>query len=139
MYFWWRRNMLCVLPLFSLVHFQVSYHFIYLQSLQIYLKFEQSSGDPSRVQLLYERAITDFPVSSDLWLDYTRYLDKTLKVSPLLFYSLLCGAAICMFIILSLSGRQCCERCLFQGCKELSLGWRTLGSIFAFFGTWTCF
>ncbi|PON82151.1 HAT (Half-A-TPR) repeat [Trema orientale] len=45
-----------------------------------YLKFEQSSGDPARVQVLYERAITDFPVSSDLWLDYTRYLDKTLKV-----------------------------------------------------------
>ncbi|KAH9750147.1 EMBRYO DEFECTIVE 140 [Citrus sinensis] len=43
-------------------------------------KYEQSSGDPGRVQLLYERAITDFPVSSDLWLDYTRYLDKTLKV-----------------------------------------------------------
>ncbi|KAM6563314.1 hypothetical protein CsatB_023312 [Cannabis sativa] len=45
-----------------------------------YLKFEQSLGDPARVQVLYERAITDFPVSSDLWLDYTRYLDKTFKV-----------------------------------------------------------
>ncbi|KAH9684416.1 EMBRYO DEFECTIVE 140 [Citrus sinensis] len=50
------------------------------QQYMIYLKYEQSSGDPGRVQLLYERAITDFPVSSDLWLDYTRYLDKTLKV-----------------------------------------------------------
>ncbi|KAK0590803.1 hypothetical protein LWI29_031902 [Acer saccharum] len=50
------------------------------QQFMIYLKFEQSSGDPARVQLLYERAVTDFPVSSDLWLDYTRYLDKTLKV-----------------------------------------------------------
>ncbi|PPS16520.1 hypothetical protein GOBAR_AA04048 [Gossypium barbadense] len=44
-----------------------------------YLDFEKSFGDPARVQSLYERAITDFPVSSDLWLDYTRYLDKTLK------------------------------------------------------------
>ncbi|KAK8584620.1 hypothetical protein V6N13_138577 [Hibiscus sabdariffa] len=44
-----------------------------------YLDFEKSSGDPARVQILYERAITDFPVSSDLWLHYTRYLDKTLK------------------------------------------------------------
>ncbi|XVF75100.1 hypothetical protein PTKIN_Ptkin13bG0160900 [Pterospermum kingtungense] len=44
-----------------------------------YLQFEKSSGDPARVQILYERAITDFPVSSDLWIDYTRYLDKTLK------------------------------------------------------------
>ncbi|KAH9750209.1 EMBRYO DEFECTIVE 140 [Citrus sinensis] len=50
------------------------------QQYMIYLKYEQSSGDPGRVQLLYERAITDFTVSSDLWLDYTRYLDKTLKV-----------------------------------------------------------
>ena len=48
--------------------------------MQNYLNFEQSSGDPARVQILYERAITEFPVSRDLWLDYTRYLDKTLKV-----------------------------------------------------------
>ncbi|RVX05871.1 Squamous cell carcinoma antigen recognized by T-cells 3 [Vitis vinifera] len=46
-----------------------------------YLNFEQSSGDPARVQILYERAITEFPVSRDLWLDYTQYLDKTLKVA----------------------------------------------------------
>ncbi|RVW44390.1 Squamous cell carcinoma antigen recognized by T-cells 3 [Vitis vinifera] len=46
-----------------------------------YLNFEQSSGDPARVQILYERAITEFPVSRDLWLDYTHYLDKTLKVA----------------------------------------------------------
>ncbi|GAB4848566.1 hypothetical protein Ancab_003272 [Ancistrocladus abbreviatus] len=45
-----------------------------------YLKFEESSGDPARVQILYERAITEFPISSDLWLEYARYLDKTLKV-----------------------------------------------------------
>ncbi|OMO65610.1 hypothetical protein COLO4_31114 [Corchorus olitorius] len=49
------------------------------QHFMSYLEFEQSFGDPSRVQILYERAIADFPVSSDLWLDYTRYLDKTLK------------------------------------------------------------
>ncbi|KAE9595134.1 putative RNA recognition motif domain, LSM-interacting domain, tetratricopeptide-like helical [Lupinus albus] len=51
-----------------------------LQNYMNYLKFEQSSGTPARVQVLYERAITDFPISPDLWLDYTRYLDKTLKV-----------------------------------------------------------
>ncbi|XP_047154535.1 squamous cell carcinoma antigen recognized by T-cells 3 isoform X2 [Vigna umbellata] len=48
--------------------------------LQNYLKFEQSYGMPARIQVLYERAITDFPISPDLWLDYTRYLDNTLKV-----------------------------------------------------------
>lgn len=51
--------------------------------LQTYLKFEQSSGDPARVQILYERAVADFPISSDLWLDYTLYMGKTLKVSSL--------------------------------------------------------
>lgn len=45
-----------------------------------YLKFEESAGDPARVQILYERAITEFPITSDLWLDYTRYMDKTIKV-----------------------------------------------------------
>lgn len=53
--------------------------------LQNYLKFEQSSGMPARVQVLYERAIADFPISPDLWLDYTCYLDKTLKVLIFLF------------------------------------------------------
>ncbi|KAF7842834.1 squamous cell carcinoma antigen recognized by T-cells 3 [Senna tora] len=51
-----------------------------LQGYMNYVKFEQSSGTPPRVQVLYERAITDLPVSSDLWLDYTGYLDKTFKV-----------------------------------------------------------
>jgi len=58
--------------------------------LQNYLKFEQSYGMPARIQVLYERAITDFPISPDLWLDYTRYLDNTLKVLkfPLFLLSL---------------------------------------------------
>lgn len=49
-----------------------------------YLKFEEAAGDPARVQILYERAITDFPISSDLWIDYTRYLEKKLKVGNVL-------------------------------------------------------
>ncbi|CAN0913328.1 Squamous cell carcinoma antigen recognized by T-cells 3 [Linum grandiflorum] len=50
-----------------------------LQHFMSYLSFEKSVGDPARVQVLYERAIAEFPVSSDLWLDYLRYMDKTLK------------------------------------------------------------
>ncbi|CAG7887499.1 squamous cell carcinoma antigen recognized by T-cells 3 [Brassica rapa] len=50
------------------------------QHLMSYIKFEQTSGDPTRVQAIYERAVAEFPVSSDLWIDYTSYLDKTLKV-----------------------------------------------------------
>ncbi|CAN4108217.1 unnamed protein product [Withania somnifera] len=54
-----------------------------LQHFMAYLKFEQSLGDPARIQILYERAITEFPISSELWLDYTNYMDKTLKTSSL--------------------------------------------------------
>ncbi|XP_058767200.1 uncharacterized protein LOC131640841 [Vicia villosa] len=54
-----------------------------LQQYMNYLKFEQSSGTPARIQVLYERAIADFPLSPELWLDYTRYLDKTLKVGKI--------------------------------------------------------
>ncbi|KAJ0937713.1 putative RNA recognition motif domain, tetratricopeptide-like helical domain superfamily [Helianthus annuus] len=55
-----------------------------LQSFMAYLKFEQSSGDPARVKSLYERAITEFPISGDLWIDYTNYLNKTLKADKTL-------------------------------------------------------
>lgn len=54
-----------------------------LQHFMAYLKFEQSLGDPPRIQILYERAIAEFPISSELWLDYTNYMDKTLKTSSL--------------------------------------------------------
>ncbi|KAK3007834.1 hypothetical protein RJ639_014336 [Escallonia herrerae] len=52
-----------------------------LQQFMNYLSFEESTGDPARVQILYERAITEFPISAELWLEYTRYLDKTLKAT----------------------------------------------------------
>lgn len=52
-----------------------------LQQYMTYLKFEQSYGDPARVQILFERAIAEFPISGDIWLDYTQYLDKTLKAA----------------------------------------------------------
>ncbi|KAI4375822.1 hypothetical protein MLD38_013646 [Melastoma candidum] len=51
-----------------------------LQQYLVYLKFEESLGDPIRIQVLYERAIAEFPVSSDLWFGYTRFMDKTLKI-----------------------------------------------------------
>ncbi|XP_021888204.1 squamous cell carcinoma antigen recognized by T-cells 3 isoform X2 [Carica papaya] len=53
------------------------------QQFMDYLIFEQSFGDPVRVQVLYERAVTEFPISSDLWLEYTRYLDRTLKAGKI--------------------------------------------------------
>ena len=51
-----------------------------LSFLQSYIRFEDSSGNPARVQTLYERAVSEFPISGDIWLDYTTYMDKTLKV-----------------------------------------------------------
>ncbi|KAF7109329.1 hypothetical protein CFC21_109608 [Triticum aestivum] len=51
---------------------------------QKYIKFEESFGDPARVQVLYERAVSELPVSSDLWMGYTSYLDRTLKVPAIL-------------------------------------------------------
>ncbi|KAK1370555.1 Squamous cell carcinoma antigen recognized by T-cells 3 [Heracleum sosnowskyi] len=54
-----------------------------LQEYMAYLKFEQTSGDPARVQILYERAIAEFPISADLWLNYTEYLDRTLKAAKI--------------------------------------------------------
>uniref|UniRef100_A0ACD5WV14 Uncharacterized protein n=1 Tax=Avena sativa TaxID=4498 RepID=A0ACD5WV14_AVESA len=55
-----------------------------LQVFLKYIKFEESSGDPARVQVLYERAVSELPVSSDLWMGYTSYLDRTLKVPAIL-------------------------------------------------------
>ncbi|KAK1274923.1 Heterogeneous nuclear ribonucleoprotein 1 [Acorus gramineus] len=51
-----------------------------IQHFMTYIKFEESSGDPARVQVLYERAVVEFPISSELWLAYTSYLDRKLKV-----------------------------------------------------------
>ncbi|KAL5223292.1 hypothetical protein ABZP36_028005 [Zizania latifolia] len=55
-----------------------------LQEFLKYIKFEETSGDPARVQVLYERAVSELPVSSELWMGYTSYLDRTLKVPAVL-------------------------------------------------------
>ncbi|KMZ72375.1 hypothetical protein ZOSMA_166G00760 [Zostera marina] len=55
-----------------------------LQIFMNYINHEKSWGDPVRVQNLFERAISEFPISSELWLSYTSYIDKTLKVGHLL-------------------------------------------------------
>lgn len=75
--------------------------FIIMMFLQAYLKFEQTSGDPARVQILYERAIAEFPISADLWLNYTEYLDRTLKVPlpPDSFFSLFLWLVIYQWMV----------------------------------------
>eukprot|EP00850_Spirogloea_muscicola_P000612 SM000002S05692 [mRNA] locus=s2:1682230:1687648:+ [translate_table: standard] len=44
-----------------------------------YIALEESTKEPARSQILYERAVAAFPVNHDLWLQYTAYLDNSLK------------------------------------------------------------
>ena len=39
-----------------------------------YIDMEIKDGDPARIQCIYERAIKDNCLDSDLWKDYTDYL-----------------------------------------------------------------
>lgn len=39
---------------------------------------------PARVQCLYERAISDFPLDSSLWIEYLDYLFKNLKIDTII-------------------------------------------------------
>ncbi|GFO32792.1 squamous cell carcinoma antigen recognized by t-cells 3 [Plakobranchus ocellatus] len=51
----------------------------HLEVYQDYIQVELKSGDPARVQCIYERALKENCLVPDLWLQYTKYLDK-LKV-----------------------------------------------------------
>jgi len=53
--------------------------------MQSYIKFEEAAGDPARVQVLYERAVSELPLFTELWLKYTSFLDNILKVFITLF------------------------------------------------------
>ncbi|KAL4224155.1 Squamous cell carcinoma antigen recognized by T-cells 3 [Mactra antiquata] len=52
-----------------------------LEEYKEYIKYEIKDGDPARVQCLYERCIQENCLNSTVWLDYTKYLDHTLRVS----------------------------------------------------------
>ncbi len=49
-----------------------------------YLLKEKQIGDPARVTVLYERAITDVCLESALWLDYLDYLENHLKIDEII-------------------------------------------------------
>eukprot|EP00775_Hariotina_reticulata_P001716 gene1716-2059_t len=51
-----------------------------LAAYMAYIQLEKAQKDPARLQLLYERAIAAFPVTSELWLQYTKWLEAELKV-----------------------------------------------------------
>ncbi|EPS71935.1 hypothetical protein M569_02822, partial [Genlisea aurea] len=81
-----------------------------------YLKFEHSFGDPARLQILYERAIEKFPVSADLWAEYTLYLDKTFKTARIVRETYYRATRNCYWVgelwvryLLSLERSRCSE------------------------------
>ncbi|KAG0604876.1 hypothetical protein M758_9G015600 [Ceratodon purpureus] len=55
-----------------------------LQHYLVYISVEEATGDPARAQIMFERAISVFPVTSEVWLKYTSYLDVNLKVSSVI-------------------------------------------------------
>ncbi|XP_033747614.1 squamous cell carcinoma antigen recognized by T-cells 3-like isoform X2 [Pecten maximus] len=51
-----------------------------LTEYKTYIDFELKEGNPTRIQCIFERAIQENSLDSDLWLQYTKYLDEKLKV-----------------------------------------------------------
>lgn len=48
---------------------------------QEYINFELKEKDPTRIQIIFERAITVHCLESTIWSQYLTYLDSTLKIS----------------------------------------------------------
>ncbi|XP_069850755.1 squamous cell carcinoma antigen recognized by T-cells 3 isoform X1 [Dipodomys merriami] len=51
-----------------------------LAEYQSYIDFEMKTGDPARIQLIFERALVENCLVPDLWIRYSQYLDRQLKV-----------------------------------------------------------
>lgn len=45
---------------------------------------KKSKCNPARIQCLYERAVSQFPLDSSIWLEYLDYLGKNLKIESIL-------------------------------------------------------
>ncbi|ROI27667.1 Squamous cell carcinoma antigen recognized by T-cells 3 [Anabarilius grahami] len=54
-----------------------------LAEYQVYIDFEIKEGDPARVQIIFERALAENCLVPDLWIKYTTYLDRQLKIKDL--------------------------------------------------------
>ncbi|CAK8690689.1 unnamed protein product [Clavelina lepadiformis] len=54
-----------------------------LEAYQACIAFEKKSNDPARIQCIYERAIADNCLNSELWVQYLTYLVRTLKSSAI--------------------------------------------------------
>ncbi|XP_064613155.1 squamous cell carcinoma antigen recognized by T-cells 3-like [Liolophura sinensis] len=54
-----------------------------LESYQSYIQFELKENDPARIQCLFERALQQHCLQPDLWIQYTQYLDRKLRVKQI--------------------------------------------------------
>ncbi|XP_001602582.2 squamous cell carcinoma antigen recognized by T-cells 3 [Nasonia vitripennis] len=54
-----------------------------LDAYKAYLTHEKKIGDPARVALLYERAITDISLEPTLWTDYIHYVETNIKIDDI--------------------------------------------------------
>ncbi|XP_078083161.1 spliceosome associated factor 3, U4/U6 recycling protein [Mustelus asterias] len=54
-----------------------------LAEYQAYIDFETKDGDPARIQITFERALSENCLVPDLWARFTLYLDKQLKIKDL--------------------------------------------------------
>ncbi|XP_076181119.1 spliceosome associated factor 3, U4/U6 recycling protein [Ptiloglossa arizonensis] len=55
-----------------------------LDAYKAYLLHEKQNGDPGRISVLYERAVTDLSLEVSLWLDYLTYLEENIKIESIL-------------------------------------------------------
>ncbi|XP_069769074.1 squamous cell carcinoma antigen recognized by T-cells 3 [Narcine bancroftii] len=54
-----------------------------LAEYQAYIDFEMKEGDPARIQITFERALSENCLVPDLWARFTLYLDRQLKIKDL--------------------------------------------------------
>ncbi|GCC23990.1 hypothetical protein chiPu_0002388 [Chiloscyllium punctatum] len=54
-----------------------------LAEYQAYIDFEMKEGDPARIQIIFERALSENCLVPDLWARFTLYLDRQLKIKDL--------------------------------------------------------
>ncbi|KZC14699.1 PREDICTED: squamous cell carcinoma antigen recognized by T-cells 3-like [Dufourea novaeangliae] len=50
-----------------------------LDAYKAYLRYEEHKGDPGRIIVLYERAVTDLSLETSVWLGYITYLEEKIK------------------------------------------------------------
>ena len=55
-----------------------------LENYNSYLEHAILNFDPSHINCLFERAIKDHPIQSELWVKYAQYLEKNLKIKDVI-------------------------------------------------------